>query len=216
MTLMRILILLGSLLFGTMTPAFADPLVVELFASQNCRSCPKAHETLAKVSDARDDVLILTWSVDYWDYLGDRDPMAMPESRIRQAAYAERFRLRGPYTPQSVYNGERQCPGNKPRDVNYNIKRLEPLQAVSMEYDAAGRLVIASDMSSASDVWLIHFIPELVTESAVITNAVTSVEKLGIVEGAMTQAYSVRCDTGCAILVQDKDYGPIRGAMQLR
>ena len=53
-------------------PAFAEgPVLVELFASQNCRACPKAHKTLKAVNAERDDLLVLTWSVDYWDYLGD-------------------------------------------------------------------------------------------------------------------------------------------------
>jgi hypothetical protein len=69
---------------------------------------------LKEVDAARDDVLILTWSVDYWDYLGGKDPMAMGESKERQRAYVDRFKLRGPYTPQTVYNGVEQCPGNKP------------------------------------------------------------------------------------------------------
>ena len=79
-----------------------SPTLIELFASQNCRACPKAHKTLKAVDEARDDVLILTWSVDYWDYLGGKDPMAMGESKERQRAYVDRFRLRGPYTPQTV------------------------------------------------------------------------------------------------------------------
>ena len=52
------------------TQQTGQPVLVELFANQNCPACPKAHKTMREVSAERDDVLVLTWVVDYWDYLG--------------------------------------------------------------------------------------------------------------------------------------------------
>ncbi|MEM7768305.1 MAG: DUF1223 domain-containing protein, partial [Pseudomonadota bacterium] len=106
-----------------------QPVLVELFASHNCRACPKAHRTLKTVSAEDPDVLVITWSVDYWDYLGDADPMAMKESVERQHAYVEQFGLRGPYTPQTVYNGLAQCPGNRPRAVRRKIDKAREASA---------------------------------------------------------------------------------------
>ncbi|MEM6666406.1 MAG: DUF1223 domain-containing protein, partial [Pseudomonadota bacterium] len=74
---MKRLIVLAAAAAAICLPASAKPILVELFASHNCQACPKAHQTLADVGAERDDVLILTWSVDYWDYLGEADPMAM-------------------------------------------------------------------------------------------------------------------------------------------
>ena len=101
----RLLVFL-ALLFGFALPAHAEgPMLVELFASKNCRACPAAYKTLKQVEAKRgDSVMVLTWAVDYWDYLGGKEKMALPESKERQRAYVEHFSLRGPYTPQSVYN----------------------------------------------------------------------------------------------------------------
>ena len=99
-------------------------MVIELFSSQNCAASQEAHGTMKEVQAERDDVLILTWSVDYWDYLGEPDPMAIEMSTLRQEAYVDRFGLRGPYTPQTVYNGARECQGNKPADVAHWLDEL--------------------------------------------------------------------------------------------
>lgn len=211
---MRHLISFCLLVFGAMSTASASPVVVELFASQNCAACPKAHRTLETVSETRDDVLVLTWSVDYWDYLGEDDPMAMPESKTRQAAYVERFKLRGPYTPQSVYNGEKQCPGNRPRDVENNLEDVARHDGVAFAYDD-GQLMISGDVPGPVEIWLVHFIPQLETEAAMVTNAVTSVTRLMEWQGASSLGIPVACDDGCAVLVQDAGYGSIRGAMRL-
>ncbi|MEM9054569.1 MAG: DUF1223 domain-containing protein, partial [Pseudomonadota bacterium] len=100
------------------------PVLVELFANQNCPACPQAHKTMREVDASRDDVLILTWTVDYWDYLGEPDPLAMPEAKDRQADYAEQLGVRAPYTPQSIYNGVKECPGPRKRQVLKNINTL--------------------------------------------------------------------------------------------
>ena len=215
MSRMRFVIILALFAVYAASNAFASPVVVELFASQNCQSCPKAHETLGRVSSrGKDGVLVLTWSVDYWDYLGDSDPMAMPESKTRQAAYAERFRLRGPYTPQSVYNGELQCPGNKPGDVAMNMNLLEKMQGPVMAW-ADGRLAITGKTTVPADIWLVHFIPKLETNMATITNAITAVTHLGDWDSQTSEIFDVSCEDECAVLIQDKGYGPIRSALRL-
>jgi hypothetical protein len=78
--------------------------VVELFTSQGCSSCPAADALLHRLAD-RDDIIALSFPVDYWDYLGWRDTLASPKFSERQRAYA---RSRGDgaiYTPQVVVNG---------------------------------------------------------------------------------------------------------------
>src|SRR5262245_20529255 len=81
-------------------PELAPPLVtVELFTSQGCASCPAADNLLTELAD-RPDVLALSLSVDYWDYLGWRDTLARPEHTKRQYAYAKSLRTYQPYTPQ--------------------------------------------------------------------------------------------------------------------
>lgn len=85
-------------------PVGHPPVVVELFTSQGCSSCPPADEMLADLA-VRDDVLALSWHVDYWDYLGWADQFAQPQFTQRQQAYARSWGERAIYTPQMVVGG---------------------------------------------------------------------------------------------------------------
>lgn len=85
-------------------PIDHPPVVVELFTSQGCSSCPPADDMLADLAD-RDDVLALSWHVDYWDYLGWADDFARPEFTRRQQAYAHQSGERAMYTPQMIVGG---------------------------------------------------------------------------------------------------------------
>ena len=69
-------------------PAPTQPVVLELFTSQGCSSCPPAEAVIGKVAD-RPDVIALTFSVTYWDHLGWKDTFARPEFTERQVAYAD-------------------------------------------------------------------------------------------------------------------------------
>src|SRR5271170_5992611 len=93
----------------TIFPALADnrPVVVELFTSQGCSSCPPADAVLAELA-TRKDVLALGFHVDYWNGLGWRDPLSGPGSTARQNDYAAQFGRRGIYTPRIVVDGQRQ------------------------------------------------------------------------------------------------------------
>jgi hypothetical protein len=92
-----------------------SPVVVELFTSQGCSSCPPAdaliHE-MANDSAMRGRVIPLAFHVDYWDSLGWRDPFSSAEWTQRQARYARTMRLNSAYTPQAVVNGTREFVGS--------------------------------------------------------------------------------------------------------
>lgn len=206
--MMRTLVVFCALAL-TVAPAHAQSVLVELFASQNCQACPKAHETMADISAERDDVLVLTWSVDYWDYLGEADPMAMPASSERQAAYVDRFGLRGPYTPQTVYNGRVECPGNRPRDVRRALgKPIIETRDVAISPAAAGWQV-SVPAGLAGEVFLVRYKPDG-THATDMVNPVTGVDRLArLPRGGLVQ-FSPQCaDTGCAVIVQGPDYGPV-------
>lgn len=85
-------------------PIDHPPVVVELFTAQGCSSCPPADDMLADLAD-RDDLLALSWHVDYWDYLGWADDFARPEFTRRQQAYAHQSGERAIYTPQMIVGG---------------------------------------------------------------------------------------------------------------
>lgn len=90
--------------------------VIELFTSQGCSSCPPADKLLAGLAK-RDDVIALSFNVDYWDYLGWKDTLASPANTKRQYAYA---RARGDgkvYTPQVIVDGLRHAVGSRPDKI---------------------------------------------------------------------------------------------------
>ena len=96
--------------------------VIELFTSQGCSSCPPADKLLGQLA-GRDDVIALTFPVDYWDYLGWKDTLASPAYSARQRAYA---RARGDgqvYTPQVVIDGAYHAVGSRPWETEKTIAK---------------------------------------------------------------------------------------------
>ena len=91
-------------------PASVSPVVVELFTSQGCSSCPPAESLLGSLL-ARPDVIALSWHVDYWNYLGWRDPFADRQWTERQRHYARALRAEV-YTPALVVNGAHMVVGS--------------------------------------------------------------------------------------------------------
>lgn len=94
--------------------------VVELYTSQGCSSCPPADELLGKLAE-RDDVVALTFPVDYWDYLGWKDTLASPAYSARQRAYARARRDGQVYTPQVVIDGAHHAVGSQAHAVKQTI-----------------------------------------------------------------------------------------------
>src|SRR5262245_65787361 len=89
--------------------------VVELFTSQGCSSCPAADALLGKL--ARDpNVIALSLAIDYWDYIGWKDTLALPGHTNRQKAYSRMRGDRGVYTPQAIVNGAAQALGSDATD----------------------------------------------------------------------------------------------------
>ncbi|MGH1354767.1 MAG: DUF1223 domain-containing protein [Thalassovita sp.] len=118
-------------------PALADdhPVLVELYTSQGCSSCPPADAFLGKLAD-RDDVIALALHVDYWDYIGWKDVFAQPKFTKRQKSYAISAGRRSVYTPQMIVGGQEHVVGNHPMDVNELIKEhaaKRPLVSVGLE-----------------------------------------------------------------------------------
>lgn len=189
-------------------PAAAEPVVVEIFASQNCAKCPRAFRNLKAIAK-KEDILPLTWSVDYWDYLGGEDPMALPESTERQNVYVERFELRGPYTPQFVFDGALQCPGTRKGQISSWVKRRQKTDRADVSVNAvAGSVTISGAISLPRDVLLVHYLADYEGD---MPNPVVKLEKLGEWSGGDV-TFSTDCDNGCALLVQEINTGEILSA----
>ncbi|NJL28294.1 MAG: DUF1223 domain-containing protein [Thermoanaerobaculia bacterium] len=96
------------------------PIVVELFTSQGCSSCPPADRLLSHIAELAGpgvEPLTLAFHVDYWDRLGWRDPFSSPEWSARQSRYAQAFGSNRVYTPQLVVDGRLETVGSDERAV---------------------------------------------------------------------------------------------------
>jgi hypothetical protein len=106
------------------TPAVAAerPIVVELFTSEGCSSCPPADALLAELA-TRPDVLALSFHVDYWDRLGWKDPFSSPEATARQQHYARLLGISTVYTPQIVVDGRWEAVGSDRAAVEHALHK---------------------------------------------------------------------------------------------
>jgi hypothetical protein len=100
------------------------PVVVELFTSQGCNSCPPANAFLNEMSKQRRDVLALAFHVTYWDRLGWKDPFSMEAATRRQDVYGRRFGD-GSYTPEMVVDGAASMVGSARGEVNSAIENAK-------------------------------------------------------------------------------------------
>src|ERR1700722_1929852 len=100
------------------------PVVVELFTSQGCSSCPPANAYLNELSRDRRDILALAFHVTYWDRLGWKDPFSLPAATQRQDRYGHRFGD-GSYTPEMVVDGAAGMVGSDRGDVASAIEKAK-------------------------------------------------------------------------------------------
>jgi hypothetical protein len=136
---------LVSLVLGVI-PAMAfggeRPVLVELFTSQGCSSCPPANAFLNEMSRKRPDVLPLAFHVTYWDRLGWKDPFSLEAATVRQEYYGHRFGD-GSYTPEMVVDGMVGLVGSYRDEVNAAIEYAKRSQhtATDVNVDKAGENV---------------------------------------------------------------------------
>jgi len=132
--------------------AAKTPVVVELYTAQGCASCGEANAHVAQLA-GEPGVLVLTFPVDYWDYLGWADTFAKPEYAERQKAYVAKLALREPYTPQVIVDGRAQAPGLKADRVDQLVQDAGPdSQFARLEQPDFGNIQNAS-VAAAACCW---------------------------------------------------------------
>jgi hypothetical protein len=202
------------------------PVVVELFTSQDCSSCPPANANLAAIAD-RPDVLALSFGVTYWDYLGWKDSFAKAEFTNRQYAYEHTLHRATAYTPQMVVNGEMDLIGNSADELDRKIAAARGDAQPEPEIRLAESEVSVSagaPPEDTADVWLVRYDPNVVQvpvargENGGRTlphkNVVHDFVRLGGWSGAAVR-FDLPPATGglkTAILVQSANTGPILAA----
>ncbi len=107
-----------------------DPIIVlELFTSQGCSSCPPADELLARIKrESTENIIALSYHVDYWNYIGWEDPFSHRKYSARQGRYNKKFRYHSNYTPQLVVNGKEHFVGSDASILRDRINFYRALQ----------------------------------------------------------------------------------------
>ncbi|MEA2693782.1 MAG: hypothetical protein QOJ16_3169 [Acidobacteriota bacterium] len=157
----------------------ASPVLVELFTSQGCSSCPPADRLLTLLGQDRElagRVIPLSFHVDYWNSIGWRDPFSSADWSGRQNRYSEAFRLGGRvYTPQAVINGRSECVGSEEGQVRQRIAealkipadgrvalRLAP-EAAAVQASVDASIVGNPNAGKGLDVWVALYETNLTT-----------------------------------------------------
>jgi hypothetical protein len=137
-----LLVLVPALLPGSLPAA----VVVELFTSQGCSSCPPADRLLTRLGsdpELSGEVIPLAFHVDYWNYIGWRDPFSDAAWSRRQRAYLRTLGGNSVYTPQAVIGGRRQCLGGDAPCIRAAV------EAAAAQAEGQVTLAFGSDAESA-------------------------------------------------------------------
>ncbi|MGR3321751.1 MAG: DUF1223 domain-containing protein [Pseudooceanicola sp.] len=233
--MMRAAAILSAAGFSAVAPVQADedgPVVVELFTSQGCSSCPPADAFLATLAP-RDDVIALALHVDYWDYIGWKDVFASPVYTKRQKAYAHFAGRRAVYTPQMVVQGKEDVVGTRPMDVSDLIRRHQARPpSVDLDVERNGqeisiRAEALQEIGSDMLVQLVRYQPKARLDilrgenkgrTLVYTNIVKEWHVIGDWNGRapLSLKARIRGDDPVVVLVQRKGPGQIEAAARLR
>ncbi len=232
---------LATLPAGPLPP---QPVVVELFTAQGCSACPPADALLADMTE-RDDVLALSFHVDYWDYLGWPDGFASAAFTARQQAYARAFHERGLYTPQMIIGGTDTLLTPRPADLGALIdahRAAPPALTLTMERESGRSLLTLTPrraLPGRVEVLFLRYLPQRQVSIGggendgrrlAYRNIVLRIDKLADWDGRKVLRLSVSpgadtpddaragdlpADTRHAIIVQQAGPGPILAAIRL-
>lgn len=232
------LALIGALAAYLVAPgalAAERPVVVELFTSQGCSSCPPADAFLHELA-GRDDVLALSLPVNIWDYLGWRDTLATSAFTERQRAYVQRLGGRTVYTPQMVIDGVEDAVGSRTGHVTRAIELRNEMKSADVpitfsQTDGAITLdVDAGPHGREATLWLVRYAKEVPVaiergenagETVTYANVVRELTPVGMWNGEaisltlpkaslLAQGYD-----GCAAILQEDGIGPVLGVAVL-
>lgn len=222
----------AALMLASPVSAGDDPVVVELYTSQGCSSCPPADAFLHKLAE-RDDVIPLAMHVDYWDYIGWKDIFGSAANTKRQRAYARAGGRRMIYTPQMVINGSDHVVGNRPRDVVDVIRKHKSAESyVDLNVERNGNTLsirgeAEKPLQDGLTVQLIRYTPSSTVEikrgenagrTINYANVVTDLDVLGKwdTRSPLAMETSVEGDAPIVVILQHQGAGPVVAAARIK
>ena len=222
-------------------PAAAEerqPVVVELYTSQGCNSCPPADQYFGDLAKRR-DLLPLAFHVDYWNYIGWTDPFAKPWATARQRGYVKSLNERYVYTPQIIVGGAAQGVGSERGTVEGLIRdavahQTQPID-LELRWREDGALLVEvgageSPAKAPADIWLVGYDKPHETQvlrgenagrTAVDYQAVRNYRRIGGWPGWSLELVVPPDETaglgtgGVAVLVQQAGLGPVIAARRI-
>lgn len=213
-------------------PGRAEPSVVlEFFTSQGCSTCPPADAIFSELSQIP-GVVALALHVDYWDYLGWKDPFGKAEHTERQRAYARAHKERTIYTPQMIVHGQDIVKGQEKAMILEQIAAHEDgpeLVSLEVSREAEGveiRIAPADKPVGPAEVHVVEYIPAqaMTVESGenagyhhIFANVVTHWTTVALWDGvsSLTLHHDSERDENIAVLVQAPNMGPVLSATTL-
>jgi len=217
---------------GVWNQSFAEvpgrPVVVELFTSQGCSSCPPADAILGELA-SKTNVIALGFHVDYWDGIGWRDRYSMPQATERQRRYVEKLKLSSAFTPQMVIDGRHSVVGSDRERIAAAIGEASggvPLEA-TVAQDHLLITLPTSEKRGHYDVTIVAYLPQATTrvgsgensgKTLMEFNVVRQIRQVGTWDGKASTFHvplnSFPIDaTRVAVLIQETNEGPIAGAV---
>jgi hypothetical protein len=163
--------------------------VVELFTSEGCSSCPPADEAVGRLNGWKNNVYVLSFHVDYWNYLGWKDIFSDPSYSKRQQDYGSVFHLSSIYTPQIIINGKAQFAGSDEsrlrKEIEESLKQTSQTE-IQIKMQRQDKNKIAVFCNTAIN-------PNLRLNLALVQNAATNFIQRGENRGkSLTHHYIVR------------------------
>ena len=221
--------LLGLLMGTTMASAqnTQAPVVLELFTSQSCSSCPPADALMKQIAASDLNAIVLSYHVDYWDYLSWKDTYSSPANTQRQHNYAQALNSDQVFTPQLIVNGTASAVGANQGDVAQAMAQAKRLPFAVTIKPVGQQLAVTiipqgKTLPPAADILAVQFDHYAKTQvkagenggrTLEIINNVTGIKNLGSWSPQNNQP--IVMDTppdGVAILVQTPQQGAILGA----
>jgi hypothetical protein len=223
-----LLLVLGSAFAAVSAPSSRAPVLVELFTSEGCSSCPPADRLLEQL-DPR--AIVLSEHVDYWDHQGWKDPYSSPLVTLRQQNYGRQFGIDGVYTPQMVIDGAAQFNGSDSRRALAELAKAGQRRkaALRIARTDAGVDVRVENAPRSAAVYLVLADGSATSQVAAGENSgrrlhhvaiVRSLRKIGAVKRGedfhkLVELPREDASRRVIVFLQDSGMGPVSGAAVL-